>query len=333
VNRRDRRGPAAGVTAAAAVLSCLLAPALPALAQTGGAPATECCPELLLTIGGRALALGDAIVARSSPGSLFANPALLADVTDDQFIVHNADTAIGESNTFSLVIRSEVAGTFGLSYRLIDYGDQDKLDQNGIPVGSFGTLAHVLTASYATHVFQGLNAGVSYELYQFREDCRGFCDDFQSVPATTHSVDLGVQYVPRSLPALQLGAAVANLGFPLQVVNFEQASPLPLRLRVGAAYEAGHHFLADSAFAVWTSADLVTSPRDGRPHLNVGIDVSVEETVFVRAGYGGGIGLTGGAAAGIGVRYGRFEVDIAKSFVRSPIDDADPIQVSFSIRF
>jgi hypothetical protein len=65
----------------------------------------------------------------------------------------------------------------------------------------------------------------------------------------------------------------------------------------------------------------------------VGIDVSIEETVFVRAGYGGGTGLTGGAAAGIGVRYGRFEVDIAKSFVTSPIDDSDPIQVSFSIRF
>ena len=108
---------------------------------------------------------------------------------------------------------------------------------------------------------------------------------------------------------------------------------MPLRLRFGAAYEAGHHFLADSVFAVWPSADLVVNPREGDAYLNFGVDVSVEETIFVRAGYRGGGDFIGGAGVGLGLKYDRFVVDIAKSFISSPIDESDPVQISFSIRF
>lgn len=330
MNGRVRRGIA---SASGAVCIGLAAPARPALAQSGEVPARECCLELLFTIGGRALALGDAVAARTSPGSLFVNPATLANVHEDQLVVHNADTSIEKSNTFSVIVRSEVAGTFGLSYRLVDYGDQEATDINMIPTGTVSTLAHVLTASYSTSVMSGLNAGVSYKLYQFRQDCRGFCNEATGFSATTHGLDLGVQYLPAALPALQLGAAVTHLGFALQVVNSEQASTMPVRLRAGAAYEAGHHFVADSAIAVWTSADMVVNPHDGRTYLNVGVDLSLDQTIFLRGGYGGGGGLTGGAAAGVGIRYGRFDVDVAKSFVSSPVDESDPAQISFAVHF
>lgn len=327
--RRARRGATAAVGAA-----CMLMVAFPASvsAQSGEVSASECCRSLQYTIGGRAQSLGEAITARIAASSVFANPALLAGVLDDQIIIHNAETEIEKSNTFSLVIHSDVAGVFGFSFRFLDFGTQQKTTIDGIPVGSFRDLTWVATASYATDVFGGLDAGVNYKMYQERRDCSGFCDDVTDAAATTHGIDLGLRYAPPRLPSLVVGASLVDLGFALQAVNAEQASPMPLRLRLGAAWEVGHHFISDSTVAVWTSADIVTRPRDGKTYVNAGLDVSFDELVFVRAGYSGSGQFNGGVAAGVGVHWDRFVVDIAKSFRTTLLDD-EPIQISFAIKF
>lgn len=332
MTRRISRGLA--VAAGAACLGYVLGGVRPLKAQSNGeaVPARECCQPLLLPIGARAVSLGDAITARTSPDGLFANPALVAGVFEDQFVVYNANKSTEDSNTFSVIINSQVAGTFGLSYRLIDYGEQEARDINDIPTGAIRILAQVLTATYATRVMAGINAGVSYKLYQFRQDCSGFCGT-EGFSATTHGLDFGVQFLPSKLPALALGAAVAHAGFPLQVVNAEQASPMPVRLRIGGAYEIGHHILADSAVEVHVASDIVTSLRDGRTFLNIGAELSLEQTLFVRVGYGGGASVAGGAAAGVAARYDRFDVGVAKSFVSDPLDGSEPIQITFAIRF
>ena len=317
---------------------CLLTPpfvAGGAAAQdaTDEVAAQECCLPLLFAVGARSLGLGDAVTARLAPGALFANPAVVADIDRDQFVIHNANTTIEKSTTLSLLFRSEVAGTFGLSYRLIDYGESEATDENGNPTGRLALFEQVLTASYATTVAPGLNAGVNYKLYQFRNDCRGYCGG-QGTSATTHGLDVGFQYRPGRLPDLQLGAALVNLGFPLQVVNEAQASPMPVRVRVGAGYELAHHFREDRQVEVWLHSDLVASPRArGESILNVGGELAVEQTIFLWAGYAGGSGLTGGAGVGVGLRYDRFEAGVAKRFVSSPIDESEPTQVSFGIRF
>jgi hypothetical protein len=232
-----------------------------------------------------------------------------------------------------VIIRSDVAGTFGISYRLVDVGDLISTDENGFQTGSIRVTDHVITATYATRVSGGLNAGVSYQLYQERNDCSGFCNNNETKPGTTHAVNLGLQYAPAAVPALRVGGALVNLGYPLQVVNSEQASPMPLRVRAGAAYEAGHHFLADSTFAVWLSTDAVVNPRDGSMFLNVGADVSIDAMIWIRAGYGGGGDYVGGTGIGLGLSYDRFTLDIAQTLVVSPIDDSSPTQISFAIRF
>jgi hypothetical protein len=309
-------------------------PARTAAQGNGGdpVPATECCLAYLLAIGARALALGDAVTARTSPGSLFANPAVVAGVTQDEFLVHNADTSLEDSNTFTLMIRTEVVGTIAVSFRLIDHGDQEATDPNQIPIGTISTYEQMLTATYATQVVAGLNAGISYKLYQFRQTCRGFT--CEGISATTHGVDLGAQYRPTQWPALQLGASVVHLGFPLQFVNAGQASPMPLRIRGGGAYEVGHHLQSDSTVSVWLSLDAVLSPRDpGQSVVNVGAELSLDEMLFLWAGYGGGEGVLGGAAVGVGLFYDRFDVGIAKAFISSPIQDTEPLQITFGIRF
>ena len=294
-------------------------------------PSQECCLPLLFPIGARTLALGDAVTARSDPGALFANPAVLAGIESDQFIVHTASTELERSNTFSLLIRSEVAGTFGLSYRLLDHGEQTATDPSGNPIGTLSVVEQVLTASYATRVVAGLSAGVNYKLYQLRQDCRGFCG-IEPFAATTHGIDAGLQYRP--IPVLEVGASLLHFGFPLQVVNAEQASPLPTRYRVGAAYEVLHHVEAGTAAEFWLLADVVGGFRDGgSPITHVGAELAIDRSIFLWSGWSGGTGLFAGGAVGVGLRYSRFDVAVAKSFVATVVGGQEPFQVSFGLRF
>jgi hypothetical protein len=305
-----------------------------AAAQTGnGVPSDECCLTLTYTVGARALALGQAITARTDASAYFVNPALLGGLVDDEFLIHNAPTSIDKATTFTLIITSAVAGNFALGYRLIDLGEQEALNGPGQPVGTLSTIEHVLTASYATHVSAGLSAGVSYELYQSRAICQGFCATGNLI-STTHAIALGLQFRPSPLPALDLGASLIHLGFPLQAINAEQADPTPARVRIGVAYEILHHFQADSTTHLHLSADLVDRWRGpGDVELDVGAELSFQRTIFLRAGYAGGAGLSSGGAVGVGVNYDRFDVGVATSFVSTAADESPPYQITFGIRF
>lgn len=309
-----------------------LVAAEPAAAQTE--LSDECCVTLLRPTGARALGLGDAIVARPSPDGIFANPGLLGPIADDQFVIHNSSTSLEDSNTFTLVLATGV-GVFALTYRLNDFGETET--RTGVPgapqTGSIALFEHVVAATYGTPVAAGLSAGLSYKLFQFRLECRGFCGT-ESFAATTHMLDVGVHFQPEAVPALDLGASLMHVGFPLQVVNEPQSSPPPARLRAGAAYEVLQHTRADSIADLHVSIDVlerITSP--GSPIVNVGAELSLENTIFLRAGYGGGAGDAGGAGVGVGLRYDRFDLAVAKSFVSSILDQSDPFQVTFGIRF
>jgi hypothetical protein len=280
------------------------------------------------------MALGNAINSRPDGGAMFANPALVAQLPDDEFFIHNTTTSLEKSNTFTLLIRSEVAGTFAVSFRLLDHGDQEALDPSGNPTGTLSHYEQVLAATYATPVGAGLHAGISYKLYQDRYACQGFCGIGFEQSATTHGIDVGVQYRPTRLPALSVGASLVHFGFPLQVENKAQADPTPARIRLGGAYEVMHHVRTDSIAEVWISADLVQSVHEGgAPVLNVGAEALIEDLVFLWGGYGGGEGLFSGLALGVGLKYNRFDVAVAKSFVSTPVDDQEPFSLTFGVRF
>ncbi len=296
--------------------------------------ATECCGVLLYSVGARSLGLGDAVTARGAAGALFANPAAIGEIDRDELVVHSATTPLDKRTTISLLLHSDVAGTFGVTYRLIDYGDIEATDVNNNPTGNLSVYERMLVATYATRVADGLYAGVSYKLFQFRNDCQGYCFG-EELSATTHALDLGVQYQWRRIPDLRLGASVVNFGFPLQVVNEAQASPMPVRLRLGAGYEVAHHLREDRQVQLWLYSDLVASPRyPDLSKLNFGAELSVEETIFLWAGYaaGSGGGLTGGAGVGVGLKYERFDAGVSRSFAVTP-DQSEPTQLSFGIRF
>jgi hypothetical protein len=329
--RRRSSGPVAAALALGILMA--MSPGW-AAAQSGDVAATECCLSLLFPIGARTLALGSAVNARPDGSALFMNPALLATLESDEFFVHNLDSELDKTNTFTLLIRSSVAGSFAISYRHVDYGEQEATTGGDIPIGTIARYEQVLVATYATPVAAGLNAGVSYKLYQDRLDCRGFsCSD--EYRATTHGVDLGAQFQSARFPALSVGASIVHLGFPLQVKNRAQSDPPPARLRLGAAYEVLHHFRPDSTVKLMISADVVDSWRAlGNPLLNVGSELSYDGTIFLWLGHAAGTGLFTGLAVGLGLKYDRFDLGIARSLSSVAAElGGDAFQITFGLRF
>jgi hypothetical protein len=314
----------------------LLAAVVPAarVAAQSEVPSHECCLELLLPIGARAVALGGALSARTSAASAFGNPAGLAPMDSGQFILHHVSGAEAQPDAFSLFLTPKKVGTFGLSYLLVDYGESPSTDETGRQIGSISIRDHILVASFATGLTSSLQVGVNYSLYLFRVTCNGQCAG-DAVSASTQTIDLGARYEPGRVRGLELGAAVEHLGLRLQVNNALQADPPPTRLHLSAAYEALHGVPADTTLTLWLMGELVARPGQlGSPTASLGAELSTGDVIFLRAGYAGGQGLGSGASVGVGLNYSRFTVDIAKSFsVVSLESDQTLFQVSFAIRF
>ncbi len=301
----------------------------------GRVSANECCIPLLIPLGARAVSLGQALTARTSIDGLFFNPASLANSPGGQFVAHHETTFEGQNNAFTVLVDAGLAGTFALTYVLIDSGEGEQTDGSGQVIGTFNIRNQQLVASYATGVTNVLRAGVSYKLFNAGIFCSGTCSDATS--GTTHLLDLGIQVRPPMLRSLELGASILHFGFALQQKNAEQADPTPGRIRLGAAYELGHHFRSDSSVTVWISADMVNRLRSPTtPVGSIGIEVAFDQIIFLRAGFGGsGDALANGAAGvGVGIRYQRFTIGVSKAFSLSDFDaGGDRFQVSFGIRF
>lgn len=266
--------------------------------------------------------------------AVFINPAGLVGLRGDQFMIHRSSGLAGEGNTFSVLFSREHVGTIGVTYHILDGGEIVATDMSGRPVGTLLIRDHLLVASFATYVGYGLSAGFNYKLYHFANTCRGSCGG-ESTSGSTHAVDVGVQLNPRWLPALQIGASVLSIGFPLQVVNFEQADVLPSRLRLGFAYNALSHSALDSIADLWVSAEISQSLRHSDRRVpSIGVELAFEDALFLRAGYVRGQALEGWTAIGLGVRYQRFQVSVAKPFGAAAGDpDLDLFEMTFGIRF
>ena len=301
----------------------------------------ECCLPILLPIGARTVALGQALTAGAGAEAMFFNPGGLVDAAEDQFIIHRPAVLRAEVNTFSLLISSRLVGVFALTYRLIDFGDVEATqDDSGIPTGTLTTLDQMLIASYARQLAFGLSAGVSYKLYDFRNVCSGMCGDGSTFAGTTHLFDVGLQYRPKHIPHVLVGVSLMNMNLdwlPDDEEEMAASSPTPARFRAGVAYEFGHHFEKQPATSLWLYADMVQRVEyAGPPAFNVGLEMILEDALRFRIGRASttdDIGA-GGMGLGVGLKYQRFDISVAKSFNSSPLDpEGENVHVTFAIRF
>ena len=324
------------ITVLLALLAGLSAPAR-ALAQGEPEPeqSRECCLLLLVPVGARASAVGGTLTARAGPDAAFMNPAGLAGLPSSTFVVHHSDMSLAaQIDAFSLLL-TPFGSTIGVSYQLFDKGDIQTTTPTGEVVGELALRDHLLVASFATAVGGGVSGGLSYKVFQQRIDCTGDCGGEES-SGTTQAVDVGVRYTPRWLPELELGVAALNVGFPLQIVNEAQADAFPARLHVGVGYDVLGAFREDSLLGLRVLVDLRDSLREPGRELvpSYGLEFDMQRIIFLRAGYAPGEGLGTGAAVGVELRYDRFDVALARSFVNSSLEaDTEPFQVSFGLNF
>lgn len=322
-------------------LTCLLASSAPgASAQRADASSTEGALFLLLPVGAQAVSLGRAMTAMRSAESAFWNPAGLAGLSESQAVLFRGDHAVGTATALSVLGVRTGVGTVGASYLLLDVGDQDLTDADGNVLGTVSVRNHLGIVSGAARIARHLDAGVSFKVIQFRLSCRGLCSDAGTAgtAATTYAMDAGIQLRPSPQIPFRLGVMVAHVGPRLQVLNAEQADPLPARVRVGAAYDVLSRFVSGSPVRGWLSVeaqDRLRDPGSVSVFLGSQVEAGGEDALYLRAGYVlGDLDQEAGARVGLGLRYERFDLAIAKSLAVSTITgETEPVHVTFSIVF
>jgi hypothetical protein len=293
-------------------------------------------PFLLVPVGGRATALGQAAAADGgSSEAAFWNPAGLAYMPRSEVAVHFARTFVSDNSALAGYFTIAGLGVFGASAYLVDFGSQDVVTGPGVPVGRISPKNIELLGSFATSITDDLFFGLNYKLIQLRQDCSGQCANFPDVSGTTHAVDVGVQYALGASEALKFGLVVRHAGLELQLENEEQADPLPTRVQIGAIYTLLLPELSGTGqrFDARIIADIDDQwGQYDSPELRLGLDVGVGDLVRFRGGYAFLDSESEGPSVGVGLRVGRISVDLARVFfVSSSFDEPFHISVRAGI--
>ncbi len=305
--------------------------AFPAAAQEASDAELGGAAFLLVPVGGRAAALGQAAVADGgSSEAAFWNPAGLAWMERSELAAHHAATFISDNTALSAYFVAAGVGTFGVSAYLVDYGSQDVIPFQGGPVsGKFSPKNVLLLASFATRVHGDFAFGVNYKLIQLRQDCSGDCALFPSVVGTTHGVDVGVQYAPAGSP-LRIGAVVRHAGFKLQLEDSDQADPLPTRFDVGVSYRVTLPRPSPDVppLDVRFLLDLENDWGEfNDPQARIGVELGYVDLIWLRTGYAFVDSEASGPSVGLGVKLGRFSIDFSRVFYDSANFD-EPVYIS-----
>ncbi len=298
---------------------------------------TEGALTLLLPIGARGIGMGRAVTATAGRESVFWNPAGLARLEDGSFSVYRGNHLAGEATGFSLILARQPLGAIAVSYQLLDLGDQDLRGQDGTVLGSVSFRDHLAVVSFGLQVIPRLDTGLNFKVFQSRITCRGQCTD-AGVTGTTYALDAGIQGAPIPEIPLRVGVLLAHVGPSLQLINAQQADPLPTRLRAAVSYEGLRHFTDREGLELWVNAEMEDRWRDlGDPILYLGAEflAGEDDLFFLRAGYGQQqSGQTAGASVGLGLRYQRFELGVAKRVSGSSLTgESEPVHISFGVVF
>ncbi len=323
------------------ITAVLLALVLP-IHVLGQDPASEPPPSegalfLLLPVGAEGVSLGRAMTAVTSSESAFWNPAGLSRLSRTELVIMRGDPLAGESTALSWLISRQPLGVLGLSYHLLDGGEQDLVDDQQNVRGTISIRSHVGVVSVATPLARWLDVGLNMKIVRFNLNCRGQCDD-AGVQSSGWAGDIGFQSQPLENLRLRFGAMLAHFGPSFQVINAAQADPLPTRLRLSAAYDVLQHFTAPADLALWIRVEVEDRWRRAGEATSfyVGTELVVggDDGIFLRASRASGeINQAAEIAFGLGLRYESFELALARSFASSIVEGSEPVYVSFGIRF
>ena len=107
------------------------------------------------------------MTAVPSPESAFWNPAGLASMEKSQLVIMRGDHLVGEGTALSGLMVRQPIGVVGLSYELLDEGEQDLTDIEGNVRGAISVRSHVGIVSLATRLTGWLDVGFNLKVVQF----------------------------------------------------------------------------------------------------------------------------------------------------------------------
>jgi hypothetical protein len=320
-----------------AIMMALATPAHVIGQDTSDPPPPEGALFLLLPVGAEGVSLGRAMTAVTTPEAAFWNPAGLARLTESEFLIMRGDPLAGVSTAISWLTSRQPLGVLGVSYHLLDGGEQNLVDDQQNVRGTISIRSQVGLVSVATPLARWLDIGLNMKIVRFDLDCRGQCAD-AGVQSSGWAGDIGFQSQPLANLPLRLGAMVAHFGPKFQVVNAAQADPLPTRIRLSAAYEVLQHFDPPADMALWIRVEVEDRWRQPgqSPSFYIGTELvaGADDVIFLRASHAREeIKESDENAFGLGLRFQRFELALARSFSSSILEGSEPVYVSFGIRF
>ena len=300
-------------------------------------PPSEGALFLLLPVGAEGVSLGRAMTTVRSSESAFWNPAGLSRLAQTELVVMRGDPLAGKSTAVSWLISRQPLGVLGLSYHLLDSGEQALVDDQQNVRGMISIRSHVGVVSVATPLAAWLDVGLNMKIVRFNFNCRGQCDN-AGVQASGWAGDVGFQSQPLANLPLRFGAMLAHFGPKFQVVNADQADPLPTRIRLSAAYDVLRHFSPPVNLALWVRVEVEDRWRGAGESLSFYVSTELvagsTNVIFLRASNASDeIKESDERAFGIGLRFERFELALARSYTPSIVAESEPVYVSFGIRF
>ena len=261
---------------------------------------TTAAQFLKIGIGARATAMGESFVAQANDvTSIYWNPAGLALLNKNEVIFVRTNWIADIRHDFiGAAIPFGHIGTVGLFYTGLTMNDM-KVRTEFQPEGTgelFSANSLAIGFSFARRMTDRFTFGINGKYIR---------EQIWHESASTVAVDVGILY-QTSIKNLRLGMSVSNYGGKMRLdgkdlLRFIDVYPnlkgnneniisrlntdkfdIPMNFRVGFAFDAMNNGLQRLTF---TMDGL--SPNDFKEYVNVGMEYSFREMVFLRAGYKG----------------------------------------------
>jgi opacity protein-like surface antigen len=259
---------------------------------------TVAAPFLGISIGPKALGMGSAFVASANDASaLYWNPSGISRVMKSQFIASHTTWLVGTNlNWAGLSINLDNTNSIGVSFTQLDYGE-DIVTTVLNPEGTgerWNAQDIAIGLTYARNLTDRFSIGgtVKYIGQQIYNES-----------ASAFAVDIGLLYITE-FNDLKIGMSISNFGTDMKMdgrdlvrkIDLDPGSTgnnpnipsvlktdawaLPLFFRVGVAMDV----VKTNDIVVTLAADAFR-PSDNNSSVNVGMEFSWNDLIFIRGGY------------------------------------------------
>jgi hypothetical protein len=266
----------------------------------------------IVPTGARAVGMGQAVAATAEGvEALWWNPALIARGNRElAFGIQNGIGSTVADASVGFVYPIRHVASFGINLRYIDEGETPGT-LNDIQVGSMRTSDRVLTGTFAAPFGDRLALGMSLKIISINFDKTGIVPNAPPGKPVSGGIDVGGQYIVTKDSLVVIGAAVRNVGIPLQVNDVAQADPLPSRADVGIEFKPRLRDYPEVGIRIAT--DVITRlTGGGGPGYRLGGEASWIKRYFARAGYIVNGETGSGPTFGVGASFARWRIDFAQ---------------------